>query len=613
MKKLLCLLLLTLPISAQANITGPISTDTGDFTLHWEPASGRTLVEVSVSGQTISSWQTSPARIVKSIPGDYYFEERWCGLLFSGTVCWPIDKHTVTFSRGHGQQQPQFVKDGYRAYYADVDGNWLVDAYIERLTASSLDGSLQSYVLLNRGNGTLSTVAAGEAGFDYFAARARSFPNQRFGLDYTDLNADGDIDHVIPGRALGVSHQAWEPEAVIIVFAPGVQSDRSRPQAATIVTPKATAILEDVAYWIGDPGYFEHNFDRRSAQQDYWAQGDPYFGYRCSWTWQDHRDAETNAVNSGLAFTCEYVPQYQEIEVLKFDAMELAGALGSALYAGDGDSLASLLSVSQSFQRHFGVPMFGFDRSGNWVKPSYRPCGYGDPDRRFCKRPEPSVAYWSSILAKYLIQRRIEKRDVVRSPQAPTGHDFKAETEICKIGEPGCTIDNMACWVRHYHAPGKRGGYSRPVANGEESSLHPLRDSNEAPGYVFPGVGGPVDLGDPIITGVGTAAGLPPHAVGNVTLPSHVFHNYFGGQTWPQCPKPVPLDGLGAAPMGCNQTYRLPVEVNGTIVVRSRGTGENAFDWINQVVGKSIFEGFDREMIEKMRRTPGMKCPSGPP
>ena len=172
MKKLLCLLLLTLPISAQANITGPISTDTGDFTPHWEPASGRTLVEVSVSGQTISSWQTSPARIVKSIPGDYYFEERWCGLLFSGTVCCPIDKHTVTFSRGHGQQQPQFVEEGYRAYYADVDGNWLQDVYVERLTASSLDGSLQSYVLLNRGNGTLSTVAAGEAGFDYFAARA---------------------------------------------------------------------------------------------------------------------------------------------------------------------------------------------------------------------------------------------------------------------------------------------------------------------------------------------------------------------------------------------------------------------------------------------------------
>jgi hypothetical protein len=65
--------------------------------------------------------------------------------------------------------------------------------------------------------------------------------------------------------------------------------------------------------------------------------------------------------------------------------------------------------------------------------------------------------------------------------------------------------------------------------------------------------------------------------------------------------------------MSCNQTYRLPAEVIGTIVVRSRRTGENAFDWINQAVGKSIFEGFDREMIEKMRRTPGIKCPSGPP
>lgn len=69
MKKLLCLLLLTLPIDAQAVITGPIWTDTGDFTLHWEPAAGRTLVEVSGSGQTISSWQTSPDLTPFLVPG----------------------------------------------------------------------------------------------------------------------------------------------------------------------------------------------------------------------------------------------------------------------------------------------------------------------------------------------------------------------------------------------------------------------------------------------------------------------------------------------------------------------------------------------------------------
>ena len=172
-------------------------------------------------------------------------------------------------------------------------------------------------------------------------------------------------------------------------------------------------------------------------------------------------------------------------------------------------------------------------------------------------------------------------------------------------------MDNVACWVRHYHAPGKRGGYSRPVASGEESSLHPLRDSNEAPGHVFPGVGGPVDLGDPIITGVGTAAGLPPHAVGNVTLFGHMLHNYFGGQTWPQCPKPVPLYGLGAAPTGCNQVYRLPVEVNGTIVVRSRGTGENMADALNNRLGPVLFDLLDANMIKHMRGTPMMKCPSG--
>lgn len=611
MKKLLCLLLLTLPIDAQAVITGPISTDTGDFTLHWEPAAGRTLVEVSGYGQTISSWQTSPARIVKSIPGDYHFEERWCGWLpISGYGCRPIDRHTVTFSRGSGQQQPQLVEQGYRAYYADVDGNGLQDVYVERLTTSSLDGSLQSYVLLNRGNGTLSTVAAGEAGFDYFAARARSFPDQRFGLDYTDLNADGDIDHVIPGWVLGVNHQAWEPEAVIIVFAPGVQGDRSRPQAATIVTPKATAILEDVAYWMDDPGYFEHNFDRRSVRQDYWDQRDPYFSYRCSWTWQDGRDAETNAVNSWLAFTCEYVPQYQEIEVLKFDAMGLAGALENALYAGDGDSLASLLSVSQSFQRHFGVPMFGFDRSGNWVKPKYLPCGYGDPDRKYCRRAGPSVAYWSSVLSKYLNQRRIEKRDVTKSPQAPPGHDYSVNTKVCDIGTPGCTVENVACWIRHFHAPMKVGGYGKPAEDGKTYDL-----------------GSPVPLAgtEPIRTRVGPTRlpngqpGLPDHSVANITLPGHSLHpgNWFwsgraASAPDANCPRAPGNDGNGPAPAGCNQIYRLPVPIGGSIFSRTRGTGENDADALNQRFGPWVFEDLDESMIAAMRATPSMKCPSTP-
>ena len=616
MKKLCwAYLLLIINTPSHAAILGPAHSDSGDFTLVWDSSGGKTLVEVDESGQRLATWTSSPTRILKGSPGSYRFEEQWCGYIpVSGYGCRAVDRHMVDVVLGNGSSPvtPALADSGYLGYFGDFDHNGLPDVFVERTAPSTPDGSLQSYVLLNIGKQQVSTVVAGDPGYDYYMSRARSFSDLRINVEFTDLNADGAADHVVPGWTLGISNNSWEPEATVIVFAPGPQVDKRRPQSATVMTPRLHGILEDVLHWADDPGFFEHNFDRRSVWQDYWAQGDPYFGYRCSWGMDWDRDTETNRWSTQLEFTCEYVPQLAEQEFLKAEPMMFAGYLENAVMDRSDDPRASLLSLSGQFQRLFGVPMFGFDTTGSW-RGTYKPCGYGDPDRRYCQAAS-YIDVYSKALARYLRQRGGPKKDVVKSPRWTPGHDYSTDTPVCTVGEPGCTLENVACWVRHYHAPGKIGGYQKPVSNGETSWLAPNRDNAESVGGVYPGVPGPALplLADPIRTGVGPDAGLPQHAVGNVTLPGHVFHNYVGGLTWPQCPQRIDQDGLGGAPYGCNQVYRLPVIQGGQLLVRTRGTGENAADWLNTILGPTVMQQLDRQMLDHMRRTPGMKCPSSP-
>jgi hypothetical protein len=87
-------------------------------------------------------------------------------------------------------------------------------------------------------------------------------------------------------------------------------------------------------------------------------------------------------------------------------------------------------------------------------------------------------------------------------------HDYEVETWICSTTLSWCTLENIGCWGRHYYAPDKQGGYDEPAQNGDEPVLTD-----------------PLGFDDPIKVGVGTAAGLPPNAVAQITLPGHVFHN----------------------------------------------------------------------------------------
>ena len=186
-------------------------------------------------------------------------------------------------------------------------------------------------------------------------------------------------------------------------------------------------------------------------------------------------------------------------------------------------------------------------------------------------------------------------------PSQELGHDYRVDdSAICSTSDTWCTLTNIACWGRYYHALDKD-------ANGDGVS--------NADDYLIAATdGSDVNLRivgeDPIK--VATGLGASGHGLAQIPQQGHIFYSASAG-AWGTCPQPVSEAGLGNdPPVHCNQVYREPEEKNGQIYMNTRGTGEHLFDTINIWVGPSIFRSLDEDMIaaiqDALRNNPGHEC-----
>jgi|694.fasta_scaffold151597_2 hypothetical protein len=490
----------------------------------------------------------------------------------------------------------------FNGYQGDLNGDGSTDVFVERVSPGATDGSMNSYVLLNTGSSSPVAVVPGEPGYDYYSSLARSLPNPRVIVGFTDLNADGEIDHIIPGSK-------FFSEAV--VFAPGAQADKGRPQGVTVLTPQLRAILADLRNWMSDGTYFISGAAETTEKR---AQGAQAEGgcYRnsdgilvCNWPgfWRNfpHQPCRGLGCPGWEGPPPRQIPEghgpggppNRPWQAGQIDAVMFAGYI-EAILTADPPSGDDLRRLSDHFRRLFGVPMFRFDQAGNWVQqPDDAHCPKDKQNRRGeCGwAPKPDwVVLWLENVARY---HRPELP--VPSPE-PRRHDYIVRTEICSKDTPGCFLGNIACWGRHYHAPLKINGYARSVAHGEEVMLR--------------GGGS-----NPIKVAVGPESGLSRYAIAQITLRGHWMHGSGSGE-WPNCPRSVPQQGRGTAPEGCNQVHREPAEEFGKVVMYTRGTGVSNVAFVNDLAGRALMRALDRQMIDEISVRPngmpvGIKsCPS---
>ena len=188
-------------------------------------------------------------------------------------------------------------------------------------------------------------------------------------------------------------------------------------------------------------------------------------------------------------------------------------------------------------------------------------------------------------------------------------HDFHQETEICNVTEQTkswCTLENVACWGRHYPAPyDDEADHETAISNEAESELgNCMFVAGEKTCWSWLNT-------NPIRTKVGVEGGLSEHELVNGTLSGHILHD---PNSPSDCPKPLnkDKDWMTSTPNGCSQTHRVPHLENGKITMRTRGFGSGPYADFNDEQGPLIFKDLDGAMKKAMSSKTDKLCPSLP-
>jgi len=527
----------------------------GTFSLQWNQE------ETDVSYPVYMSYNWGPYSLVE-FDGNTIFrtEGKPNGVyLFTVGACTSVscDPSTspVTQVVVSGNQNPQpdsrFEQafDQYQARTGDINGDGLVDLYIERLTPSiQVDGTVQSTILMQNTNGNFNPLVPSASQTNI----AKNFPiSESIEIGRGDLNADGFLDISLSnldsdlGTGMGTH----------MLFAPGVIGN-SAPLGVTRITPSLARLMVDIAGALIDPAYVGNNFS---------VTGRPVIGFEFS----------PSIGNDGFG------PGFLSIKIVGFtldvdlsiDSTAIAvSSLLRNLRINGTYSEQDVSVLSGILQARFGVPFFGFNGPGgsysgsnNFAEVIEVPSSPSPPLSEAeidALERAASVARWELSWIPIV---------VIDGPEPPPfgldarQHFFETVSEICNInGDPNCTLDNVFCRVLQYPAPGRQEN-GATARNGQTSVL----DAGD--GF------------DPI------EHVIPPNQSGsirvlrNVTLPRHIFHN--------------PND-----PDGGITERRVEMLSDGRIVVRTIGSGSGRFASVNESVGPGLFRNLD-DTIEALYDT----------
>ncbi len=553
--------------TANAEITGPTTSTTGSYVLTWTGPTDSFLVEYdNTNGGWAHIW-TDPTVPVTRPDGTYHYSTLTCTFLpFFELYCVAHAVHTVHVVIGGppGIQYPQTPAEQaeyeYEVRSGDFTGNGRTDLLVDRLTAGPMDGSQQTFILHQNMDGSLTAIAPNASQLSH----ARTFPlAPNVNFVPVDMNADGYVDHTLQNLSLIMGSSVTDE---YIIFAPGTTLDKTRPSGIRAIDNEVKAFMDDIGRWFNKATHFTDNM--QVTERPIYG-----IGFHCGVIW--HYDEAGFQPSYLCTIGFELVDWEQVVFGINLDALSASNEIQKIFQDLVDDDLVDgdLWQLSQIIKAVFGVQAFGFDDNG--VR---HPTNHGGDS--------PLEERWSAF------GTMVETwgRAMIASATVLTNrwHDFSVETVICQQAEPGCTLANIACWLRRYPAPFRNDSdHAAQIINGQQYLLKGIW--GEAwPNNVrsFRGDATSPPLNSP----------LPQDAVANVTLPGHVFHRSSNPEP-PECPKPVPGDWQTGPWNYCDQTYRQPATLpTSEIAIRTRGFGMNRKAHLNQIAGPRIFRSLDNKM-----------------
>ena len=347
-----------------ATITDRSQRTEGLVALDWNDAT--MLREVTADGkQVIEEWSSAPMSVSRP-DGAHYFEARYCAVLpFSGESCWTVDSRVVILASSEEETrypeplQAQLQYE-YQIREGDFNGDGKTEFYVERLSSGPADGSMQSYVIWEDSSANASTSALDPA----YVEAAASTQISGLTLNKTDINADGYADHVIDGL-LGLSYIPGYDEPVVhsvVVYAPGVASDKTVPQGTRTMDQEFHNFLIDLAKGMADPKYFEDLVRLMMTPTPVWSW-DWECGIQYRWKW-------FGEVRIGT-----YCRPYWKVIGYRTITRDFRFALLAMTMifatAENGIELNDLWTLSNLLSDMLGVQSFGFNDGALYIGPNF--------------------------------------------------------------------------------------------------------------------------------------------------------------------------------------------------------------------------------------------------
>jgi len=462
--------------------------------------------------------------------------------------------------------------DEFQARTGDFNGDGRLDVLVERTTPSLfIDGTTQSVILNQTSDSDLVVQVPNSAQL----AAALSYPiDDDIMITSMDYNSDGYLDQTISGLTSTIGTE----EDTFLLFAPG-KSGSKDPLGLSKLGSRELRFLMDIVQAWQNGDFFQDNPPEIIVNYTVAFSCRALFGFETSFVACFGFPVVTDVdvqTDSDTYFQSRGV--FELLNLITLNGFELA-------------DITNVEHISDIYKSVFGVAAFGF-ATDEATPDSFPPpelttedIDGDDGETSVLLRVIGAVGNWVIRTGESGVGGTLIGQGTI----IPGGGSFEPGTRhvygdrqfgVCSLGSSAaCTLENVFCWSRVYNAPRPGGADNAPIEDGDDSEL---LGSNPVVTWVPPG------------RNVFINETLDGDASLNRTR--HVFHD---PRQTPGCGQDADLlDDGGTDPMSispalealvCSIVIRKTQVVNGEVIIRTIGTGENALPRSNEVWGESLF------------------------
>jgi hypothetical protein len=437
----------------------------------------------------------------------------------------------------------------YSSRHGDLDNDGDMDLYIKRMAGTSWQLPIAELVLRQNSNGTFNVETT-------VSQATRNIVNG-WGISMTspqlsDFNADGYMDLLIQGLSLA----SVGPHDLIVFAANGPGAP---PPSARLLDESIQDFFTDIVGYMNDPSYFAGAY-----------------GIECNVYYSSVPDWRLDI---------DYFHYWYYFPIPVVNCYETFNPNYSYTASVVGPSMKQILNTGQFIEGTYAANMVT-SQLGSLYGTQFMLVPYNPTAQDILDVGRVGATWGTFFLGARRMGRIaagvLDYFNDNPSETADGSHAYDTYTDICHVSTPGCTIEAVFEEVRKYPAPGHAApepGQPDPCAGEPRSTCDvPVQTGDLTMVETHEWSNSRDDLGL-----VEHAVDFVNHRVTNTTEPGHPFHE--------------------------GEVVRAVSIENGYVRITTVGTGNGPYPELNNVAGRWVFSGVDREIQARIGDAIGAPAP----